>query len=147
MALPLENVEIIAPMAQLARPPELPPPLEGILNLAGNAVPVLRLGRLMQIRVRDAGLYSMLIVLQGIPGRLALLVDRVTEILTIPESSLLIAGNTDSVAGCSEAAVSVGGQIIHLLCPRRILLEKERALIAEIQALEQRRLEAWGDAS
>jgi chemotaxis signal transduction protein len=41
-AIRLENVDRIAPMAQLARPPGLPSPLEGILNLAGTAMPVLR---------------------------------------------------------------------------------------------------------
>ena len=143
-ALPVEHVEIVAPMAQLARPPGLPWPLEGILNLAGKAVPVLRLGWLLQLPVRDPGLYSMLVVLKGLPdARLALLVDRVIEVLTIPASALLPVARDESFHACSEAAVLVRGQIVHLLSPSQILLEKELEIISEFRATEQRRLESW----
>src|ERR1700731_3095496 len=82
VALPLENVESIAPMARLARPPGLPCLLEGVLNVSGEAIPVVRLDRLLQLPERRPGLYSMLIVLRGVSDcRTALLVDRVTEIL------------------------------------------------------------------
>src|SRR5713226_8157522 len=65
-AVPLENVERIAPMADLVRPPGMPAPLEGILNLGGRAAPVVRLDRLLCLPVRIPGLYSMLIVLKGV---------------------------------------------------------------------------------
>jgi purine-binding chemotaxis protein CheW len=143
-ALPVENVELVAPMAQLARPPGLPSPLEGILNLAGKAVPVLRLGWLLQLPARDPGLYSMLIILKGLPdAQLALLVDRVIEILSVPASALLPASGDDSFHACSEAAVSVRGRIVHLLSPSQILLEKERDIISEFRAVEQWRLRNW----
>ncbi len=64
-AFPLDAVSRVTPMAQLARPPGLPSPLEGILNLAGTPVPVVRLDRLFQLESRSPGLYSMLIVLKG----------------------------------------------------------------------------------
>jgi purine-binding chemotaxis protein CheW len=141
-AFPLENVERIAPMAHLAHPPGLPRPLEGILNLAGKAIPVLRLGRLLQLPVQGPGLYSMLIVLKGAgDGRIAVLVDRISEILSVPESALLAVGKEDSFNACAEAALRVEGRLIHLLSPARILLEKERESAAEFQAIEQRRLE------
>jgi purine-binding chemotaxis protein CheW len=143
-AFPLENVEIVAPMAQLSRPPGLPSPLEGILNLAGKAVPVLRLGWLLHLPVREPGLYSMLIVLKGLPdAKLALLVDRVIEVLSIPESDVLPAARNESFHACSEAAVLVRGQIVHLLSSSQILLEKEREIISEFRATEQRRLQSW----
>lgn len=144
-ALPLDAVEKIAPMARLARPPGLPSALEGILNLAGQAVPVLRLGRLLQMPALEPGLYSIVIVLKG--GRVALLVDRVSEVLPVDESALLPVGSEDSFNGCSEAVLSVGGQTIHLLSPEKILLEKERASISEFQAMEQQRLQDWEPAA
>jgi purine-binding chemotaxis protein CheW len=143
-AVPLENVERIAPMTQLARPPGMPGPLEGILNLAGTAAPVVRLDRLLQLPERTPGLYSMLIVLKGVsPGWIALLVDRVSEILSVPESALLPVGDGDSFNACAEAAVSVRGEIVHLLSPGRILLEKERVTLSEFQAMAQQRLQDW----
>jgi purine-binding chemotaxis protein CheW len=143
-AVPLENVERIAPMTQLARPSGMPAPLEGILNLAGTAVPVVRLDHLLQLPERKPGLYSMLIVLKGVSGGwTALLVDRVSEILTVPESDLLPLGGEDSFNACAEATVSVRGEIIHLLSPARILIEKERETLSEFQATTQRRLKDW----
>ena len=84
-AVPLEDVERIAPMAQLARPPGMPASLEGILNLAGTATPVVRLDRLLQLPAPQPGLYSMLIVMKGVSaGWVALLVYRFSEILSVP---------------------------------------------------------------
>jgi purine-binding chemotaxis protein CheW len=143
-AVPFENVERIVPMAQLAHPPGLPSPLEGILNLGGRPVPVLRLDRLLQLPERPPGLYSMLIVLKGISdGRIAMLVDRVIEILAIPESALLPIGEEQSFNACAEAVVSVRDQMVHLLSPARILLEKEREALSGFQAMAQRRLQDW----
>ena len=146
-AIPLAEVESIAPMAHLARPPGLPSPMEGILNLAGKAVPVWRLDRLLQLPELPLGLYSMLIVLKGISDcRTAMLVDRVSEILSVPESALLPVGANDSFNACAEAEVSVKSQTIHLLSPERILLKQERAALAEFQTMAQRRLQDWEPA-
>jgi purine-binding chemotaxis protein CheW len=144
-ALPLEDVEKIAPMAQLARPPGLPSPLEGLLNLAGRSVPVLRLDRLLQLPEQAPGLYSMLIVLKRISdGRIAVLVDRVSEILVVPESAVLPVGEQDSFNACVEGVVSLRGEMTHLLSPAHILLEKERKALSEFQTMAQQRLQDWG---
>jgi chemotaxis signal transduction protein len=144
-ALPLEDVERIAPMAHLARPPGLPAALEGVLNLAGTAVPVLRLDRLLRLPVERPGLYSMLILLKGISnGRVGILVDRVTEILSVPEMALLPVGGEHSFNGCAEALVAAPGAVIHLLSAKRILLEQEHESLAEFQTIAQRRIEEWG---
>ena len=146
-AIPLSDVESIAPMAHLARPPGAPSPLEGILNLAGKAVPVWRLDRLLQLPERPPGLYSMLILLKGISDcRTAVLVDRVSDILSVPESALLRVGAKDSFNACAEAEVSVEGRIVHLLSPGRILLEQEREALTEFQTTAQRRLRDWEPA-
>jgi purine-binding chemotaxis protein CheW len=143
-ALPFENVERITPMAELARPPTLPSSLEGILNLAGRSVPVLRLDRLLQLPEQSSGLYSMLVVMKGLSeGRIAMLVDRVSEVLAIPASALLPVGNEHSFNGCVEAVASVRGQMIHLLSPTRILLAKEQQMLSEFQAMAQERLLGW----
>jgi purine-binding chemotaxis protein CheW len=118
--------------------------MEGILNLAGKAVPVWRLDRLLQLPEKPPGLYSMLILLKGISDcPTAMLVDRVSEILSVPESALLPVGAKDSFNACAEAEVSVNGQVIHLLSPSRILLTREREALTEFQAVAQRRLQDW----
>jgi purine-binding chemotaxis protein CheW len=145
VALRLENIQQVVPMAQLAKPPGLPVLLEGILNMSGSAVPVLRLDRLFQLPLQQLGLYSALIIVNPISdhGRIALLADRVSEILAIPESALLPISEKDSFNGCAEAVVSVGGQMIYLLSPQRLLGEKDREELSLFQAMAQRRLRDW----
>ena len=143
-AFPLGDVERVAPMAELACPPGLPVALEGVLNLAGVAIPVVRLDRLFALPAQRLGLYSMLVILRApSEGRLAVLVDRVSEILQAPESAFLPIGPEDSFNGCAEATVAGRDGIIHVLSPSRILLAKERAALSEFQTTAQRRLQAW----
>jgi purine-binding chemotaxis protein CheW len=140
-AFQVESVERITPMAHLARPPGLPSIVEGFLNLAGTAVPVLRLDRLLQLPMQQPGLYSMLIILKGIGSTpIAMLVDRVSQMLSVPDGALLPVGKHDLFNGCAEAVVPVRDRTIHLLSPVRILLEKERESLSEFQAIAQRRL-------
>jgi purine-binding chemotaxis protein CheW len=136
------------PMAHLERPPGIPSAVDGILNLGGSAVPVWRLDRLLQLSGKPPGLYSMLIVLKGVSDcRTAMLVDRVSEILSVPEAALLPVAAKDSFNGCAEAGVSVKGQVIHLLSPAQILLRQEREALTGLQAAAQRRLGNWDTAN
>ena len=143
-AVRLEDVERITPMAELACPPGLPSALEGVLNLAGLAIPVLRLDRLFGLPSQRLGLYSMLIILKALPeGRIAIFADRVSEVLTVPQNTLLPIDEEDSFNGCAQATVAVRDQIVHVLSPSRILLAKERAALAEFQTMAQLRLGEW----
>jgi purine-binding chemotaxis protein CheW len=86
----------------------------------------------------------MLILVKDVSdGRSALLVDRVSEILTVPESAVITVDKEYSFNGCTEAEVCIGDQVIHLLCPSRILLREERDALSEFQAVAQRRLQNW----
>jgi purine-binding chemotaxis protein CheW len=131
-------------MAELAHPPGLPSALEGFLNLGGTAVPVLRLDRLLQLPERNPGLYSKLIILKGVTdGEIAILVDQVSEILSVAETTFLPVGKEHSFNACTEAAVPARGEVVHLLSPARILLEMERRSLSEFQAVAQQRLRDW----
>ena len=135
-------------MAHLERPPGIPSAVDGILNLGGNAVPVWRLDRLLQLAAKPPGLYSMLIVLKGAADcRTAMLVDRVSETLSVPETAFVPVSAKDSFNGCAEAEVSVKGQVIHLLSMPHILLRQEREALCELQAAAQQRLQNWEIAS
>ena len=59
----------------------------------------------------------MLIVLKGVSDcRTAMLVDRVSEILSIPETALLPVAAKDSFNGCAEAGVSVKASRLFTCC-------------------------------
>lgn len=143
-ALPVGDIERITALAELARPPGLPLILEGILNLAGAAVPVLRLDRLFGLKAQHPGLYSMLIILRdGNGGKLAILADRVSEILSVSRDALHPIGKEDVFNACADAILKVGQETAHVLSRDRLLLEKERLMLSQFQAMEQIRLEKW----
>jgi purine-binding chemotaxis protein CheW len=138
------DVERVTPMAELAQPPGLPPALEGLLNLGGDAVPVLRLDRLFGLAPQCPGLYSMLIVLRSRgSGRIAILADRVSEILSVPNDGLRPISQEDAFNGCAEAIATIRHEAVHLLSPDRIILANERLVISQFRAMEQARLEKW----
>ena len=83
-ALPLRELQEVVPMAELFRPPGLPSVLAGFLNLAGTAIPVLRLDRLFELPEPVLGLYTPLLLLRHPDYQVALLVDKVSEILAVP---------------------------------------------------------------
>jgi purine-binding chemotaxis protein CheW len=143
-AFPAESVERVAPMAALLRPPGLPAALEGVLNLAGAAIPVVSLTRLFRLPPQKPGLYSMLVVLQlSAESRIAAVVDRVTDIVAVPAYRLRPLDREDFFNGCVEAVVDIEGQSVHLLSIARIMLAKEREVLAEFGEVAQQRLRDW----
>jgi purine-binding chemotaxis protein CheW len=143
-AFPAEAVERVTPMAELLLPPGLPAALEGVLNLGGVAVPVISLDRLFRLPPQKPGLYSMLVVLRlHAEGRIAVVVDRVTDIVQAQAASVRPIDREDTFNGCAEAIVDVGAQPVHLLSPARIVLAKERDTLAEFREIAQHRLREW----
>ncbi len=143
-ALPLDAVERVAPMAELARPPGLPVPLEGILNLGGHPVPVLRLDHLLQLPETRPGLYSMLLLTKRETQKMGMLVDRVSEILRVADQEVVPVRKEDSFNACVQATIRHGEQLIHVLSAERILNRSEREALDAFVDLQRSRLAGWG---
>jgi purine-binding chemotaxis protein CheW len=139
-ALPLRAVQEVVPLASLSQPPGLPSVLAGFLNLGGTAVAVVRLDRLFGLPDQPVGLYTPLLILRQVDPPIALLVDRVSEILTIPQEAILPLRENHSFNDCAEGVATVGARVILLLSAQRILLDKEQQCLAEFQDREQARL-------
>jgi len=143
-ALPVETVEQIVPMAELLRPPALPHALEGVLNLAGEAVPILRLDRIFGLQNQIPGLYSALLILRIATGRrIGILADRVNEMASVPAGDWVPLDPQDSFNGCAEAAFRMGNTVVHVLSPEHLLAAKEREALAQFQQIAERRLKDW----
>ena len=138
-ALDLASVREILPTAELSAPPGMPELLAGFLNLGGTAVPVLRLGRLFQMPVKETGLYEHLILLRA-SRPLALLVDRVDEVRAFPEDALRPVGEKNSFNDCAQSQVTQKDRTIHILALDHLLLKEEEARLTELRDLEQKRL-------
>ena len=139
-ALPLSAIREIVPMALLAKPPGLPSLLEGFLNLAGKAVAVVRLDRLFQLPELVLGLYTPILILHTSEDRLALVVESVRGIVVVRPEDSRSGFEGGSFNDCVEGEITAGDGVAHLLSPERLLLEKERQCLAELQAVEQDRL-------
>src|SRR5687767_4741813 len=82
-ALPLTALREVVAMAQLSRPPGLPSLLEGLLNLGGSAVPVVRLDHLFGLPDVELGLYSPLLILRQTEDQIALLAEAVHGVVRV----------------------------------------------------------------
>jgi purine-binding chemotaxis protein CheW len=137
--LPLEQVREIVPMCDLARPPGLPPLLEGLLNLRGEITPVVRLDRLFGVPPIVLRRHTQLVVLQG-PAPLALLADRVRNVAVVVPAELLPASGDSVFNDCLAGVLPAAQGPIHFLHAERLLLAQEKQRIAELQEIAQRRL-------
>lgn len=135
----VEAVREIVPMATLSRPPGLPSIVEGLLNLRGVAFAVLRLDLLLGIAQQSVDPYSPLVILRHPENPAALLAQRVIGIASLPSDGFLPI-QQQAFNGCIESDVLLDTDIVHVVAPARLLLERERKTIMEFQRLEAARL-------
>jgi purine-binding chemotaxis protein CheW len=146
-ALRRSEVRELLPVPSLWKPPVTPRALAGFFNLAGQAVPVIRLGALFGIPFEGdkPDIYNHLMLIErvagGTPG--ALLVDRVRDILDISRESVSSVAEAETLNGCVEAEIRTSEGFIHLLSLQRILTAHERESLAELGRQAQDRLSEW----
>ena len=148
-ALRRDHIRELLPLPRLWRPPALPRPVAGFFNLAGAAVPVVRLDVLFGLErapaASGAELYRHLILLDGLSpsGPAALLVDRVLDVAESHEAQLSPVRPENSLNGCVEAEIDHQGRLVHLLSLERILFAEEQQALAELGRHAQTRLSEW----
>lgn len=138
-ALPLGVVREVALFCALERPPSCPPVLEGLLNLGGEAVPVLRLDRLLKLAEMTPGVGSRLLLARDPKGLIALLVDEVLGMEEPEANQILPVAAADTFNGCIAAQLQRGTETFSLLNLERLLVRREREVIFHFAAEEQQR--------
>jgi purine-binding chemotaxis protein CheW len=148
-ALPREAVREILPLPRLWRPPGAPASLAGMLNLGGDAVPVLSLRALFQIPGEQApNPYQHILLLHGLGETLGLLTDQASDVIYVEKAKLKLLAPAETLNGCAEAELDVGGGIFaHVLSPGRLLLQEERVRLAELRATAAARIAEWSLAA
>lgn len=140
-ALAHEHVRKVLPLPAMGRPPGLPAVVEGILDLAGTAIPVLRLDRLFGLAAEPLHAYRHLILLSSSEPPLALLVDQAIGVLNVPSARITPLHLSETFNGCVVGQIADAGAPIHVLSVERLLDRREQRVLAEFQAHQQRRLE------
>jgi purine-binding chemotaxis protein CheW len=119
-ALAVADVVEVLSMVALTRMPEARPWLAGMLNLRGRIVPVIDLRRRLGFPVRPIGLDTPVIVVHACDRPVGLIVDEMTEVLTLPADAL---APPDDLAGAGHPVIAVArsaARLIMLLDIRRI---------------------------
>lgn len=138
-AIPVDAVAEVVPIAWLARPPQMPTIVHGILNLGGNAVPVLRSDRLLGLPAARFGLDASILVMKGaLP--LGLLVGHVEGVRPAAAFQVMPLASAHSFQGCLAAELNGPGGAVHLVAWDKVLLEEERTRLEYFQRATQGRL-------
>ncbi|MBI2680982.1 MAG: chemotaxis protein CheW [Candidatus Solibacter usitatus] len=139
-AFPLVAIKEIVPMAMLSTPPGMASCMAGFLNLRGAAIPILRLDRLFDLPEQRPGLNTPLIILRSAANPNGVLVGSVRRIVSVTKASFLPLPEKHIFRDCAIASIDVTGDLAYLLSPDCILLDNERNLLQQLQAMEQARL-------
>jgi len=140
--LPVDDVREVVPVAWLDRPPHLSSMVEGILNLGGQAVAVLRLDRLLGLEGGRHGLDASILIMRprAAEGAFGLLVEHVDGVRDFGDFAAMDLPGGQSFNDCLTDVLDLGGRAVNLLAWDRVLLEQERDKLAEFQARAQTRL-------
>ena len=141
-ALPRSAVAEILPLPELHNPPAAGGWLSGFLNLGGSPIPVVDLAALLGLRppVAEPGLYAHLVLTRG--ETLAYLVDRVADLVTVPEAAIRPAEEAGTLNGCVAAELVLGDRLVHALAPERLLTMQERSRVEALARAAAERLTA-----
>lgn len=139
-AISSRHVERVIPMAKVERTPGAPELLMGFLNLSGTPLPVVRLHRLFQLPESELSLWTPLIIVRCSKLCLALLVDKVTRVVTVHDDDVLPLPPGHALNDCVEGIVRSDGESVLVLSSERLLLQKEGQAVAELQQLAEQRM-------
>ncbi len=151
LALNLPHVVEVLPVVRLVKPPEMPKMLRGFVNVQGQLIPILRLEHLLQLDVSEdwqpeENLNGMIVivhlgeVLAGwmTDGDARMLSYGFPEMVRLPADHVLNNGAEWVIARTPPEPSIV------LIDPSRLLLEKERVRLTELQERENERLAEAG---
>lgn len=84
----LTRIKEIIRHQEMTAIPEAPPFILGILNLRGTAVPVIDARRLFQLPEKEINAFSVIIVMEVLGRLVGLLVDAVSDMVSIKDSDI-----------------------------------------------------------
>lgn len=116
--------------------------LEGFLNLAGTAVPVVDAAKLFNLRPSEMDpIYRHIVIVNDGESKLGLLVDRVEDVRRLDREAIRPSEAGQSLNDCVLGEIDASDVVIHVLAADRILLAAEKARLADLSRLEQQRLD------
>lgn len=129
--LPLERVQDVFTVTNITRVPLAGPEIAGVLNLRGRIVTVIDLANRLQLQSSGDTVASMVIGLELGVESFGILVDSVTEVLSLPEGREASPINLDhKLGGVSAGVFRLDQALLVVLDADRILDIRSRAAAA-----------------
>ncbi|MBN1376631.1 MAG: chemotaxis protein CheW [Dehalococcoidia bacterium] len=131
----ISDVREIMRMQNITKVPGAVSYVEGVINLRGKVLPVLDLRKRLGLKVAEQSEESRIVVVDIADGEVGVIVDAVTEVLRVPNSSIeppssmVAQGNSDYLRGIAKLT----GRLIILLDLNKLLSSKADAdMIARV---------------
>jgi purine-binding chemotaxis protein CheW len=130
--LPIERVQDVFTATSITRVPLAGPEIAGVLNLRGRIVTVIDLGKRLQLQSSRNTVANMAIGLELGAESFGILVDRVTEVLSLPDGERKASPiNLDNkLGGVSAGVFRLDQALLVVLDAERILDIRSRAAAA-----------------
>ncbi len=129
----IKSVREINRLTNVTHIPTAPPFVEGIINLRGLIVPVVNLGLRFGLARTEHSKDTRVVVIESDGHTLGLVVDAVSEVLSIPTSEIDPASNMSSSGidiSFVEGVGKIGERLILILSPERLFSEEEKEQLA-----------------
>ncbi|MFV0624593.1 chemotaxis protein CheW [Sphingomonas sp. ac-8] len=148
LALPAREVREVLPLLPIARPPTLPRPLAGFVDVRGETLPVLAPALLFDTgaTLGTLDLFAHLIRPRGDAAVTpCLLVDRVEDMVAPEPEAIRPVDPEASHNGAILAELTLDDGPAHLLSLARLLSEAERDRLAALATHADARAAEWAD--
>jgi chemotaxis-related protein WspB len=133
-ALPTSGIARVLPLMELKALPQAPSFVAGLMNLHGQAIPVIDLCRLACGRPHAARFDTRILLIDHAPleGRmhpLGLIAEKVEGIISLAPDQLAEAGVDNEGAPYLGKVATHGGRIVQLIGAERLLTDEVRSIL------------------
>ena len=130
----IAKVESIIKMQAITLLPHVPSFVEGVTNLRGKVLPVIDLRKRFGLRAKEADKSSRVIVVNIGQTEVGMIVDGVSEVLTIPEGAVDAAPAITSTVDSAfiTGIAKLDRRLVILLDLNRVLRGEERLSLQEV---------------
>ncbi len=128
-ALFIANVVQVVRMVAVTRAPKAPTFVEGMINLRGKVIPVINIRQRCGLPHRDYDLNTQLLIANADGRTMALMVDVVSEVLTISADHVEPPDEIGAEMKHLLAVGKLGDRLILIVDPRTLLSDADAALL------------------
>jgi purine-binding chemotaxis protein CheW len=123
-ALPIEAVQEIQQIVAMNEMPDSTPGVVGMINLRGAVIPAVDVRLLLGMEPRGYGLQTPMVIAKVSGGLVALLVDEVEDVATLPEGCLQPPDGIYEMADRLIGVCRLDAGLIFLLDPDRLIVRR-----------------------